>query len=243
MIRAIVFCFAVVVTDASAQADIVRGIAAIADANTLIINGRRLRLAGIDAPESNQRCDLPSGIKWFCGRAAAQVLFLIAHKRETVCKTVEGRAADDGNAIAFCTVAANDVGGEMIRRGMAWAGEGAAADYHAIQSKAAATKIGVFQAETEPAAAYRARRWREAAAARSDGCPIKGNVDGFGQRIYHLPWSQWYALTKITASRGERWFCNERAAVAAGWSRADWNFVPRLAADDMPKGGVLENQR
>ena len=153
------------------------------------------------------------------------------------------RKADDGAPYAYCTIATKDVGSEMIRAGMAWAAKDAPYDYREIEATTAERKIGVFQATTERADAFRARRWREAQAERAGACPIKGNVDGFGRRIYHVPWSQWYALTKVSESRGERWFCDERAAVEAGWRRAAWNFVPRLAANDMPKGGVLENQR
>lgn len=243
MIRAIIAVFAVLLVSFGAAAEVVRGKASIADANTLVINGQRLRLAGIDAPESNQRCKLPSGIEWFCGRAAAQVLFTIAHERQAVCTTLASRRADDGGFLAYCTIATVDVGSEMIRRGMAWAGTDASAEYRSFEAAAAKAKRGIFQTPTERADAYRARRWREAKAERGGACAIKGNVDGIGRRIYHLPWSQWYALTKISENRGERWFCDERAAVAAGWQRAKWNFVPRLAASDMPKGGVLENQR
>lgn len=47
-------------------------------------------------------------------------------------------------------------------------------------------------------------------------CTIKGNVSRSG-RIYHLPDSAGYARTLIDESRGERWFCSEDEARAAGW--------------------------
>jgi ssDNA-binding Zn-finger/Zn-ribbon topoisomerase 1 len=52
------------------------------------------------------------------------------------------------------------------------------------------------------------------------GCPIKGNISGSGERIYHLPGQKYYAATRINWFRGERWFCSETAAQAAGWRRA-----------------------
>jgi endonuclease YncB( thermonuclease family) len=48
------------------------------------------------------------------------------------------------------------------------------------------------------------------------GCLIKGNVSDSG-RIYHVPGSRSYEQTKIDTSRGERWFCTEDDARAAGW--------------------------
>lgn len=49
-----------------------------------------------------------------------------------------------------------------------------------------------------------------------DGCAIKGNVSSNG-RIYHVPGSRDYDRTSIDESRGERWFCSEDEALAAGW--------------------------
>ena len=47
-------------------------------------------------------------------------------------------------------------------------------------------------------------------------CRIKGNIGDTG-RIYHLPGSPSYDRTKIDESTGERWFCTEDEARAAGW--------------------------
>lgn len=51
-------------------------------------------------------------------------------------------------------------------------------------------------------------------------CVIKGNVSSKGERIYHVPGSRSYDVTTIDASKGERWFCSESDAVAAGWRAA-----------------------
>jgi hypothetical protein len=39
-------------------------------------------------------------------------------------------------------------------------------------------------------------------------------------RIYHMPGQEHYARTRISAGKGERWFCTEAEAQAAGWRRA-----------------------
>jgi endonuclease YncB( thermonuclease family) len=52
--------------------------------------------------------------------------------------------------------------------------------------------------------------------APTTGCRIKGNISQSGQ-IYHVPGSPSYDQTKIDESKGERWFCTEAEARAAGW--------------------------
>ncbi|MCL1900730.1 MAG: DUF1524 domain-containing protein [Promicromonosporaceae bacterium] len=51
-------------------------------------------------------------------------------------------------------------------------------------------------------------------------CDIKGNISRKGEKIYHVPGQQDYNKTVIDQSAGERWFCSEDEAVAAGWRRA-----------------------
>ena len=51
-------------------------------------------------------------------------------------------------------------------------------------------------------------------------CPIKGNINAKGERIYHVPGGKSYDATFIAVSEGERWFCSESEAVAAGWRAA-----------------------
>jgi micrococcal nuclease len=50
---------------------------------------------------------------------------------------------------------------------------------------------------------------------------IKGNISSnTGERIYHVPGQQYYDETVINEAAGERWFCTEEEAVAAGWRKA-----------------------
>lgn len=51
-------------------------------------------------------------------------------------------------------------------------------------------------------------------------CDIKGNISNKGEKIYHVPGGQFYGATKISASKGERWFCSEAEAVKAGWRKS-----------------------
>lgn len=54
----------------------------------------------------------------------------------------------------------------------------------------------------------------------ANGCKIKGNINAKGEKIYHMPGSQYYERTQIDLPQGERWFCTERQAKDAGWRSA-----------------------
>jgi endonuclease YncB( thermonuclease family) len=49
---------------------------------------------------------------------------------------------------------------------------------------------------------------------------IKGNIASDGEKIYHVPGQQGYDETRINEAAGERWFCTEAEALAAGWRKA-----------------------
>jgi hypothetical protein len=58
-------------------------------------------------------------------------------------------------------------------------------------------------------------------ASHSASCSIKGNISiETGERIYHVPGQKYYAVTRISPQYGERWFCSEDEARAAGWRKA-----------------------
>ena len=61
----------------------------------------------------------------------------------------------------------------------------------------------------------------------SDKCRIKGNISDKGERIYHVLGSSSYEKTRITSSKGERWFCTEDEARKAGWRAPKAQSVPR----------------
>ncbi len=51
-------------------------------------------------------------------------------------------------------------------------------------------------------------------------CFIKGNISSSGEKIYHMPGCGSYEKTKVDEARGEKWFCSESEALAAGWRKA-----------------------
>lgn len=69
--NALVAALLLVPTLALAQ---IQGRASVIDGDTLEVQGQRVRLAYVDAPESSQTCGDPSGRQYRCGQAAAMAL-------------------------------------------------------------------------------------------------------------------------------------------------------------------------
>jgi len=72
-------------------------------------------------------------------------------------------------------------------------------------------------------ALYQAAASRTGATQSATPCLIKGNISiNTGERIYHVPGQHYYLRTRISFWKGERWFCTEAEARAAGWRKAGW---------------------
>ena len=191
----------------------------VVDGDTLELDGITYRLHGIDAPEAGQACKRASGKSWPCGKQAIAALEDLVSAGSIVC---DDRGADGyGRTIGVCTSNGEDLNALMVSAGMAWAFTKYSSDYVELEGKARAKRIGVWQADTMTPWDYRAERWAVAEQEAPSGCPIKGNISD-GGHIYHAPWSPWYTKTKVNTNQGERWFCSEAEAVAAGWRAPFW---------------------
>ena len=192
----------------------------VLDGDTLAVDGIIYRLNGIDAPEHGQRCGT-----WDCGAEATRELARMVAGATVKCQPIEEDAY--GRIIATCFADGRDLSAGMIDKGLAWAFL-RYSDAYAPEELVSKDKAeGVFAGDFTPPWEYRELRWKRAEAAEQDappGCPIKGNISvNGGDRIYHMPWSPWYTRTYINTAKGERWFCDEAEAIAAGWRAPRWN--------------------
>lgn len=193
------------------------GPARVLDGDTIEIGGVRVRLEGIDAPEHGQSCGRVGGGSWNCGSAAANALEKMIGNQSVDC-TPSG-LDKYGRTLGLCRAGSVDLNAEMVRKGFAWAFVKYSTLYVSAEAEARAASAGVWQGAADPPWVYRERRWTNAAPVAPEGCAIKGNVSSKGH-IYHMPWSPWYDRVKVDTVRGERWFCSEADALAAGWRPA-----------------------
>ena len=216
---ALTVALALIASSGSAAAEL-QGRASVTDGDTIAIHGESIRLHGIDAPESAQTCTR-AGTPWRCGQQAANALDGKIADRPVHCESL-GKDRY-GRMLARCRVQGEDVGAWMVRNGWALAFVRYSSDYVSEERAAERARVGIWAGSFTAPWEWRAQRRAAPAAgsvAPSSGCLIKGNINGDGQRIYHLPGQRYYERTQINVSKGERWFCTEAEARAAGWRRA-----------------------
>ena len=200
----------------AAEPEIIAGAAAVIDGDTFRVGETVVRLFDVDAPELAQTCDGgPSHLR-SCGAYVADALAERLAGQEVRCEVLKLDQYD--RRVARCEVKGEGLSEWLVASGLAMVFRRYSDRFTAEEASAQAAGIGLWQTDFEPPWEYRAKRWEVAAQQAPDGCPIKGNINRDGERIYHTPWgSQWYDRTRISTAHGERWFCSEREALAAGW--------------------------
>jgi endonuclease YncB( thermonuclease family) len=139
----------------SADADDIAGQATVIDGDTIEMHGQRIRLWGIDAPESDQLCRGSDSLPYRCGQAAALALADWIDRRPVTCSP---RATDRyGRAVAVCFAGGDDLARWLVRAGLAldWPQYSRGA-YSADQAAASRAGAGIFAGSYIEPWAYRA---------------------------------------------------------------------------------------
>jgi endonuclease YncB( thermonuclease family) len=100
-----------------ALADNLIGQANIIDGDTLEIHGTRIRLWGIDAPESSQLCRGDDSLQYRCGSKAANELDAFIARRPIDCSPVS--LDQYGRTVAVCSIDGVDLAEWLVRNGLA----------------------------------------------------------------------------------------------------------------------------
>lgn len=195
----------------------VAGIARVIDGDTFDIADQRIRLHGIDTPESKQTCQRDS-VTWSCGAEATKTLRDLISGSTVNC--VERDRDRYGRMVAVCHAGKVNLNAEIVRLGMALAYRRYSNDYVGQEASAKAARRGLWGGRFVPPWEWRRGKRLVTSAANDNNCRIKGNISSKGERIYHMPGGRWYYRTVIAPSKGERWFCTEEDAKAEGWRRA-----------------------
>ncbi len=125
------------------------GRARVVDGDTLVLDGKRLRLVGIDAPELRQICQR-NGQDWPCGTEAKGYLSGLIGDATTTC---EADGSDKyGRILAVCTVGNRDLNAAMVDGGHAIA----FGDYETEEAVARQNRMGLWAGTFDAP-----RQWRQ----------------------------------------------------------------------------------
>jgi endonuclease YncB( thermonuclease family) len=235
--KTVVIAFAACLACSLAQALDLSGVPRVVDGDTLAIGATKVRLEGIDAPETDQVCLNANGGRWACGVDARDQLAAHIAGREINC-TSNGTDVYR-RTLAICYLVDEDLNGWMVQEGWALAYVKYSKTYVHVEEEARTQQPGMWKGAFIAPWDWRNRNNKtvilgafsvpiDAQAmllgpsategAPSPECTIKGNVNSKGERIYHTEHQNSYA--KIRMSGDRRWFCTPEEAEAAGWRRA-----------------------
>ena len=132
------------------------GVASVIDGDTIEIRGTRIRLHGIDAPESSQLCTRPEGERWRCGQRAAFALSDYIGSGTVEC---EPRGLDRyRRVLAVCFLRGEDLNGWLVSSGWALAFRRYSLDYVEQENAARQSRLGVWSGTFEPPWEWRSGR-------------------------------------------------------------------------------------
>jgi endonuclease YncB( thermonuclease family) len=224
----------------AALANEIRGVPRIVDGDTIQIGTSKIRLEGIDSPETDQLCLDHEGKRWTCGIEARDRLIQKAGRGKVwTCRT---NSRDRyGRALATCEVEGANINRWMVREGWALSFVRYSHEYDTDELSARQAKAGLWSGAFVAPWDWRSRTKNtiilgaesvskdsqsillsaaSAADAPTPGCAIKGNMTRKGECIYHVPGGRYYSTVKMDVGKGKRWFCYETEAEAAGCRRS-----------------------
>lgn len=226
---------AVLILDPAIARDGISGVPQIVDGDTVWVGNTKIRLEGIDAPESDQICLTSNGEAWSCGISSRDELAKRASGRVWECHATGTDRY--GRTLARCQVDGEDIQRWMVRSGWALSLVRYSHSYDADEADGKASKSGLWAGAfiapwdwrrrssqtvilgstavpTKAQASLITRGFADQPAARE--CSIKGNVNRKGECIFHMPGSRYYDMVKMDSTKGKRWFCTPAEAEAAG---------------------------
>jgi endonuclease YncB( thermonuclease family) len=133
----------------------ITGTARIVDGDTIWIGNTKIRLHGIDAPETKQMCKDAKGNPWMAGQAATAFLEKMIEGKEVYCLS-HGKDRYK-RVIGSCEVGGVDINREMVIAGLARAYRQYSKRYLYEEHSAMRNKAGIWGGECEAPWEWRKR--------------------------------------------------------------------------------------
>jgi micrococcal nuclease len=189
-----------------------------------------VRIIGIDTPETK---DPRKPVQCYGKEASKKLTKLLRGK--TV--TLEKNPAEDRDKykrlLRYVSLKGKDIGAGMISDGYAFSYKTfphpRLEDYNALEVTARDGNKGLWGisceyntigATTSSAKSQSKAKESSSSSSSPSSCEIKGNISSKKEKIFHAPGCGSYNQTQIDEGAGERWFCSEQEALAAGWRKA-----------------------
>jgi len=135
--------------------DAIVGVASVIDGDTIEVHGIRIRLSGIDAPESRQECIRSDATNWRCGQEAA---FELSNRIGTNPIRCEPQGRDRyRRTIATCYDRGEDLNRWMVLNGWAVAYRKYSVVYVPDEDRARGDKRGIWVSTFEMPWDFRSR--------------------------------------------------------------------------------------
>ena len=172
----------------------------IIDGDTFVTSDKQtIRLASIDAPELSS-----------CGGEEARRALgsLIINKNLYIKTAVKD---EFGRSVALVYNDQGSVGKQMLALGWVIYARGGFGEEElsAMVEEAKRKKLGIYS-----------EKCTQIVNKKNAGCVIKGNqLYGRGEKYYRFPGCGQYNNTLVQLYLGDRWFCTEKEAVAAGYEK------------------------
>jgi endonuclease YncB( thermonuclease family) len=147
-------------TPPTKHADLI-GVASVIDGDTIEIRGQRIRLYGVDAFESGQRCRAKDATPIRCGQRSAMALDGLIAGSPVRCTAVDTDRY--GRIVARCSASQTpDLSAAMVAQGWALAYRRYSQRYIAVEQSARDGGLGAWAGMFDPPAEWRAGRRTEA---------------------------------------------------------------------------------
>ncbi|PRW39217.1 nuclease [Chlorella sorokiniana] len=136
--------------------ELIQGYPRVVDGDTLDFSGTRVRMFGIDAPETKQSCSAKGG-EYLCGQKAKEALAAKIGKAQVQC---EQKNRDKyGRIVGVCSIpegaGRQDLNAWMVQEGFAVAYRQYGKDYVPLEEAAQAAKRGIWSGSFEIPAKWR----------------------------------------------------------------------------------------
>jgi endonuclease YncB( thermonuclease family) len=174
----------------------------VIDGDTLVLDGKtRLRLRSVDAPEVD-----------LCGGQEAKELLEKLVKDKTV--LVKEQIIDTwGRPMALVYVNDKLINEEILKTG--WG------RFHSDSHSAREILKSAYDNAREKSLGIFSPKCYQKTNPDNPKCNIKGNIDKNSDRInYYFPGCAQYEFTIVEKDTGESWFCTEKEAQKAGFTRS-----------------------